>query len=170
MKTPVIIGKLVFLFLLSSQTGCEPAALAPSNNCSNLLAIYAPYAPVKIDIMPLTEVVFANGAQGASQLKVYVSLVDSFDCQRKTPGMFRLELYEYVQRSADPKGRRVVVWPDIDLTDAAKNNEYWRDFFRAYEFNLDFTAQRKQSYILQVTCFCPNGKRLSNDFLLEHPK
>jgi len=83
------------------------------------------------------------------------------------PGVFRFELYERVVRSAEPKGRRIVIWPDIDLTGAAENNEYWRDFLRAYEFNLPFEAQIKQCYILQVTYLSPSGKRLSAELSLE---
>jgi hypothetical protein len=94
-------------------------------------------------------------------------LLDSFGCQVKSAGVFRFELYERVERSAEPKGRRVVIWPDIDLIDAAANNENWRDFLRAYEFNLDFDLQGSQNYVLQVTCLCPGGKRLSAEFGLE---
>ena len=75
-----------------------------------------------------------------------VSLLDPFDCQIKSPGVFRFELYEYVQRSAEPKGQRVIIWPDIDLTECSENNNHWRDFLRAYEFNLDFGPQRNQCY------------------------
>jgi hypothetical protein len=95
-------------------------------------------------------------------------LLDSFDCQIKTPGIFRFELYKYVRRSAEPKGKRIAIWPDIDLTGTTENNNYWRDFLRAYEFNLDFVPKRNQSYILQATCLCPNGKHLSADFVLKY--
>ena len=132
------------------------------------LSIYTRYAPVKIDIMPLTEFVSAGNTEEGAKINVYVSLLDSFGCQVKSAGVFRFELYERVERSAEPKGRRVVIWPDIDLTDAAANNENWRDFLRAYEFNLDFDPQGSQSYVLQVTCLCPGGKRLSAEFGLEH--
>jgi hypothetical protein len=80
-------------------------------------------------------------------------------------------LYEYVQRSAQPKGARLFLWPDIDLTNPAKNNEYWLDFLRAYQFTLDFEPQTtNQAYILQVTCLCPHGSRLSSDILLKPSK
>ncbi|MGD8786858.1 MAG: hypothetical protein PVJ60_05500, partial [Phycisphaerales bacterium] len=58
--------------------------------------------------------------------------------------------------------------PDVDLTDPAKNNEYWRDFLRAYEVNLPFESTGNQSYILEVTSLCPNGRRLSSEFILRH--
>jgi hypothetical protein len=118
------------------------------------------YAPAEIDIMPLTR--FAGvGSSEPSKMELYVSLLDSFGSQIKAPGVFRFELYEHVSRSAQPKGRRVSIWPDIDLSDPMRNNSYWRDFLRAYEFNLDFEPTPGQSYILQVTCLCAGGKRIS---------
>ena len=131
---------------------------------------YTPYAPGKIDILPLTEFGSTDETERASKIKVYVSLLDPFNCQMKAPGVFRFELYEYAQRSAEPKGRRIVIWPDIDLTDAVENNNYWRDFLRAYEFNLDFEPQGHQNYILQVTFLCPSGKRLSAELALKDTK
>jgi hypothetical protein len=118
--------------------------------------------------MPLTEFTTTNNGEKPSQIKVYVSLLDSFDCQIKAPAVFRFELYDKVLRSAEPKGKRVLIWPDIDLKDAAKNNEYWRDFLRAYEFDLPCEPENNKSYILQITSLCPDGKRLSADFALEY--
>jgi hypothetical protein len=122
---------------------------------------------VKIDILPLTEVIGASGARRAG-IDVYVSLLDPFGSQIKSPGKFRFELYEYVQRSAEPKGRRVFMWEEVDLTDPTINNESWHEYFHAYEFNLDFEQAGSRDYRLEVTCMCPNGKRLSSEFTLRH--
>ena len=168
MKTVAIVLQVFIFALLLVEAGCEPAASdlpAPTDSVSNLPSAYT---PAKVDIMPLTEFVTTDDALDASKLKVYVSLLDSFDSQIKSPGVFRFELYEYVQRSAEPKGGRIIIWPDIDLTEPSENNDYWRDFLRAYEFNLDFGPQRNQNCILQVTFLCPSGKRLSADFALKH--
>ena len=166
---------LFFWVLLLPQAGCEsvqaPVELpSETDNSLNQLPVHASYMPVKVDIMPLTEFIRAGDVGEMSGIKVYVSLLDAFDCQLKAPAVFRFELYEYVQRSAQPKGRRIAIWPDIDLTEPGINNEYWRDFFRAYEFNLDFVPKRNQSYILQVTSLCPTGKRLSAEVSLKHTK
>jgi hypothetical protein len=88
----------------------------------------------------------------------------------KSPGVFRFELYEKVPRSAEPKGKRISKWPDIDLTDAVENNARWRDYLRAYEFTLPLESETGQSHILQATCLCPNGKRLSAEFALAKEK
>jgi hypothetical protein len=85
----------------------------------------------------------------------------------KAPGSLRFELYEYIPRSAQSKGPRLTLWPDIDLTDPAQNNKYWRDFLRAYEFTLDTQAGRDKAYILEVTCLCPDGRRLSGEYVLK---
>ena len=168
MKTAVLTLKIFFLCLLLVEVGCESSleTVGLSSNAS----VYTYYAPVKIDIMPLTEFVSTGDGEEGTRINVYVSLLDSFGCQKKTPGVFRFELYEKVPRSAEPKGKRIVIWPDIDLTDAAENNSYWRDFLGAYEFNLDIETQSRQSCILQVTCLCPDGKRLLDEFGFEHTK
>ena len=168
MKTIGVMLQIVFLVSLLFEAGCESVP-AKTNNGSDI-SVYARYAPVKVDIVPLTEFVDVSDVEDASRIKVYVSLLDSFGCQVKSPGVFRFELYERVQLSAEPKGRRVVIWPDIDLTGVAKNNEHWRDFLRAYEFDLDFEPRSNQSYILQVTHLCPRGRRLSSEFVLKHTR
>ena len=169
MKAVGVILQVFFFVLLLVGAGCEPV---PSESLSETaqLSVYTRYTPVKIDIMPLTEFIWVGDDEEPSKIRVYVSLLDAFDCQMKTPAVFRFELYEYIQRSAEPKGGRIIIWPDIDLIDTVENNQHWRDFLRAYEFNLDFEPESNQSYILQATCLCPDGKRLSAEFGLKHTK
>ena len=83
----------------------------------------------------------------------------------KAPGTLRFELYEHVQRSAEPKGQRIAIWTDIDLTDATENNRYWQDFLRAYEFTLRTDASRNKTYVLEATFLRPSG-RLTTEWLL----
>ncbi len=125
------------------------------------------YGPARIEILPLTELTDAPGGQQGTQLTIYVSLLDAFGSQIKAPGTLRFELYEYIQRSAQTKGQRIAIWPDIDATSPSDNQEYWRDFLRAYEFTLVGQAPKGATYVLQVTCMVPGGKRLTNDFLLK---
>jgi hypothetical protein len=171
MKTSTVILQILLFSLLLMQTGCETAPsnseiTSESRDELNKLSLYISYSQVKIDIMPLTEIIKTGEAQQA-QINIYVSLLDAFNSQIKAPGTFRFELYDYVQLSAEPKGKRIVLWPDIDLTDPVINNEYWRDFLRAYEFNLPFTGGPKQNYILEATCLCPSGKRLSDEIIFK---
>jgi hypothetical protein len=168
MAYAIVVIVQIFLLLLGGA-GCEPAATESPSRTDSGFNQPSEYSPVKVDIMPLTEFTIAGNGEKLSKIKVYVSLLDAFDCQIKTPAVFRFELYDKVPRSAKPKGRRILIWPDIDLNDAVKNNEHWRDFLRAYEFNLPFEPESNESYILQVTSLCPGGKRLSAEFVLNTP-
>lgn len=156
---------VVTFLLLLVGAGCEPTGVKLSSTPDSGTNQLSEYSPAKVDVMPLTEFVAGND-ENPSKIKVYVSLLDAFGCQIKAPAVFRFELYQRVFRSARPKGKRVLIWPDIDLNDAAKNNEYWKDFLRAYEFDLPFEPESDHSYILQVTSLCPSGRRLSADFVL----
>jgi len=166
MKKIAVIAQMFLLFLV--VTGCEPKNAELSTSADSGLNQLSEYVPVKVDIMPLTEFTSAGDGEKPSKIKVYVSLLDAFDCQIKTPAVFRFELYGRVPRSAEPKGRRVFIWPDINLNNAAKNNEHWQDFLRAYQFDLPFEPKANQSYILQATSLCPGGRRLSAEFALKH--
>jgi len=178
MKATAVLLQMFFFISLLAQAGCEePPAddsirtkSSPKADNDFDVSIYAPYAPVKIDITPLTGFISPASGDGAPEMNVYVSLLDSFACQIKSPGIFRFEMYEHIQRLAEPKGGRIAIWPDLDLTDAVENNKYWRDFLRAYQFNLPFEPASNQSYILQVTFLCPTGKRLSDEFTLKYTK
>ena len=184
MRAIAILLQIFFLIFLLVGAGCQrplihPATGAETDNDFKKLSVYSLFAPAKINIMPLTEFISADNArqanppwlawrsQVATGINLYVSLLDSFGTQIKSPCVFRFELYQRVQRSSEPKGRRVIIWPDIDLTDPAANNEYWLDFLRAYEFDLPFEPDAGQSYILQVMCLCPNDRRISAEFALK---
>jgi hypothetical protein len=123
------------------------------------------FSPVGVSILPLTELTHPTGDQGR-RLNVFVSLQDAFGSQMKAPGTFRIELYDYVQRSAEPKGQRIAIWPDIDLTNPAENQKYWRDFLRAYEFTVPAQISPDKTYVLEVTCMIPAGRRLSAEWML----
>jgi len=174
MKTLTIGLQMIVFLLVMAEAGCEQAQLVsespPKADNDFDFSTYTSYDPVKVDIMPLTEFVSPGDAEGTPKINVYVSLLDSFGSQKKSPGIFRFEMYEHVQRSAEPKGGRSAIWPDVDLTNAAENNKYWRDFLRAYQFNLPFEPSGNQTYILQVTFLCPTGKRLSDEFTLKHTR
>ena len=170
MKTAVKILQSLLLTTVLLSSGCRTPARnidisEQTSNNLDILSLYMRYAPVKTNIMPLTEFI-SNGDTQLAHIDLYISLIDSFDTQIKSPGVFRFELYEYVPRSAEPKGGRVKKWDDYDLSDTITNNQYWRDFLRAYEFDLPFDAPFNQNYILRVTFLCPGGKRLLNEFVL----
>ena len=168
MKVAAVVFRILLFIFLLAAAGCGQFSgrTSKADNDLNKLSAYSRFAPDRINIMLLTEFINTDNIRQIS-IKPYVSLLDSFGSQIKSPGIFRFELYQRALRSAEPKGKRVVIWQDIDLTEPALNQEYWRDFLRAYEFDLPFELDVNQSYILQVTCQCPNGRRLSAEFALK---
>lgn len=167
-RVPIFLLSLAFAL---AETGCQPGIPSAGPTAENEdgpieAAPCTRYAPVKLDIAPLTEFLPADKTQ-RPRIKLYVSLLDPFGSQIKSPGRFRFELYEHVQRSAEPKGRRLAIWPELDLTDPVTNNEYWQDFLRAYEFTLPLDQAAGASHVLQVTFFCPSGRRITSEFTLE---
>ena len=161
---------LISLFLnLSCEQSSTPSDPIVQDESEQSIIAYSEYFPVKIDIIPLTEFIDKSDGQQA-EINLYVSLLDAFGSQLKSPCIFRFELYQRIQRSSELKGKRAIIWPDIDIIDPAINNGYWRNFLRAYEFNLPFQPESNQDYILEVTCLCPNNKRLTAEFSLIRPK
>lgn len=174
MKPLSKILRVLFLTLLFLNIGCEQPeetnkTTANANKVIDKLSFYTRYTPIKIDIMPLTEFVRIENAQQPN-VDAYVSLLDQFGSQIKSPAIFRFELYEYIPRSAEPKGKRAIIWQDFDLTDPFTNNDHWLDFLRAYQFSLPCELTGKRDYILQLTCLCPNGRRLSSEITLRNTK
>jgi hypothetical protein len=182
MKQTIFSRILILFVVILLMIGCQRQATVKESATkpkegqsvaaviSDIVGVYSAYAPAKLEILPLTEFAGQGGSQPPSRLSVYVSLLDSFGCKTKSPGIFRIELYEFVQRSSEPKGQRLAFLPDVDLTDPARNNSCWRDFLRAYELNLDFQPQTGKTYMLAATFLCPGGKRLSAEFTLKTQK
>jgi len=181
----MIYDLLFFLFLLAGcsqpQPTQRPPVVEPTKTTEQNVAQPAEdtaklappaagpaFAPVKIGILPLTELSSPSDASQGGKLSVFVALLDTFGSQMKAPGVLRFELYEHIPRSAQSKGPRLTLWPDVDLTGPAQNHKYWRDFLRAYEFVLDTQASRDKTYILEVTFLCPDGRRLSGEYVLKN--
>jgi hypothetical protein len=171
MKT-IVLPMVSLACLLVVGAGCDiplPVTGTPLLG-GDAASVCTRYAPAKIDITPLTEFIAAGAGEQDWTINVYLCLLDSFGSQIKSPGVFRFELYEYVQHSAEPKGKRVAIWPDIDLADPSVNNDHWRDFLRAYQFMLPVEQPAADSYILQVSFLSPSDKRLTDEFNLKRTK
>jgi hypothetical protein len=169
MRTIGFSLKLLFFAGLVYAGGCgspESGQSLPFDFGRTDNAVYGRYGPARVDILPITTMTASRDSTGESTINVYACLLDSFDSQIKTPATFRFELFQYLQRSADPKGKRLYIWPDIELLEPAANNSHWQDFLRAYQFTLPLQQSRLagEISILRVTCLCPSGKRLSADF------
>ncbi len=150
-----------------SQTATPPKAepIAPAELCWG-------YQATDIRIVGLSGFAEPRYGQIGSQLEVVVEMLDAFGIRTKSPGVFRIELYEYMPRSGQPRGKRVFAWPDIDLTRPSDNNSCWRDFLRAYRFDLsmDIRPVIPSSYILEVTCITPAGRRFTAQSPISYPR
>jgi len=125
------------------------------------------FSPAKVEVLPLTELIAGSGeASSGCRINLYLSLVDRFGSQVKAPAIFRFELHETGLGAGDPVGTRTIIWPDFDLTSPTPNNRYWRDFLRAYQFELPFQPQQDRNYLLSVTCLLPDGRTLSTQWPL----
>ena len=151
--------KISFLFIVTVlfNFGCEKqqnttsvSMPAKPIDANSLCA----FAPSEIEILPLT------AFDSDEKLIVYINLLDAYNTKIKAPVILRFELYERTEGVLGSTGKRVLIWPDIDLTDPEQNNIYWRDFLRAYEFEFEFAPEQEQKYFLQATCITPLGQRL----------
>jgi len=124
------------------------------------------FGPERVIITPLTELAGPVDKAGIRQIRVFVKVVDGFGCDMKAPGVFRFELYQMLPRSAEQRGSRLAIWPDIDLTDPARNHQYWHQILRMYIFSLDLAVGTEGPYVLECTLMCPDGRRLSGQYLL----
>jgi hypothetical protein len=169
MLTRIFVISFVLWFLVG---GCEqPQQKAVMQNVDAAKQLEA-FGPQTLDVVGLSELKPGSDDQGTAKLTLFVRALDSFGSAVKTPCIIRVELYEYVARSPSPRGKRVEIWPDFDLTDPCKNNAQWRDYLRAYEFNLDVNSKLAAGhvYIVEVTCLSALGKRLSIQHNLSYNK
>jgi len=170
MTRKTLIPTLCLLVPLILFGGCESESgvrRPPRNVDPNSLLVYSGFLPVAVDILPLTELSAPDAQQ--PQVRVYVALLDTLGDQIKAPGAFRFELYEHIPRSADPKGARLKIWPDIELSGIDDNSAQWRDFLRAYEFAFPLDSGPRRDYVLAVTFSGPSGRRLFAETLLFRP-
>ncbi len=162
-----IFTKTIFIiFAAVIITGCGPEQKlsGEQETLNSKINLYEGFGPVKIEILPLTDLTETGKGK---KVTAYVSLLDFSGSSEKWPAAFRFELYEHVQRSVEPVGRRIKLWDDIDLKTAAKNNQYCQDFLRCYKFSLDFESSDKSNFILRTTIILVNDKRLSAQIYLK---
>ncbi len=160
----------VIAVIAITAVGCETPDNAAEPNGSLLRSrqyatpVACVFLPERIRIIGLTEIIPAAGLGDEAVLSIYLDIFDAYDSHIKAPATFRFELYEFVPRSSGPRGDRLEIWPDMDLTDGAVNNSYWQDYLRTYNFELpmDFRPAPEATYTLEVTCTTQEGRRLSD--------
>ncbi|MBN1818366.1 MAG: hypothetical protein JW828_13480, partial [Sedimentisphaerales bacterium] len=108
---------LTFFFACGCDTFPFPAQSSRTPpDVPRQLDVSQGYLPTHIRIMGLTGFKLGEYGTDTAALEVYIDMLDRFDSRIKAPGVFRLELYEYVPRSSNPRGKRIMIWDDIDLT------------------------------------------------------
>jgi len=143
--------------------GCEPDYSTSSGAVRDAITefeSFKAYQPVKVAFLPLSDVYPSDKPNQPDIIMAYIALHDIAGSAVKAPAVLRFELYQFSPRSADPKGKRLHIWDDISLNAFTDNNEYWRDYLRAYEFELQYDSREHKKYVLEVTCTCPSGARL----------
>ena len=163
-----VLAILTLALCLAGGCGPGPAEgpLAAAKPSSLPSQPSAGFAPARILIAPWTEIKGQAREDGTRRIRVFVRLVDAFGSDVKSPGVFRFELYERLAKSAEPRGKRLMIWPDFDLTAAEQNNSHWQDYVRSYEFSLDFDPSDAGPYVLEATFIPAEGRRLTNQYLL----
>lgn len=163
---------IMFLFASTAffSVGCDmrfpasdlPGEMAVHDSCA--------YAASSTHIMGLTEIVVGGDSGEAAILKVYIDMLDPFDRRIKSPGVLRLEVYDFMPRASDPRGKRLFIQPDLDITDPVDNDKYWQDHLRTYRFDipLEFSPSPGSAFIIEATFIPPGGKRLSDQFQLKY--
>lgn len=152
---------IVLAWLITS--GCETGRPRLSPGKATGEDILCGYTVERVRVIGLTEMDWDPQGESEMMLKVYLELLDFAGSSIKSPCKLQFELYQFVPRSAKPKGKRLDFWPDLDLIDRDENNRYWQDYLRAYRFDLpmSFEPSTSATYILEVTCHTGAGKRLS---------
>jgi hypothetical protein len=153
-----------------TAAGCEmpdnsaDPNISPPRSRQDTIPAACVFTPERIRIIGLTEITPDASLPDEAVLSIYVDIFDAYDSHIKAPATFRFELYEFVPRSSDPRGKRLIIWPDIDLTDGAVNNGYWHDYLRTYNFDLqiDFRPAPDTTFTVEATCITQEGKRLSD--------
>ncbi len=156
------LGNLIVLTWLIAS-GCETGRPGLYSGRTHGGDILCGYTVERVRVIGLTEMEADPQGESDVTLKVYLELLDFAGSSIKSPCKLQFGLYQFVPRSAKPKGKRLEFWPDWDLVDRDENNKHWQDYLRAYRFDLpmDFKPSTSATYVLEVTCHTGAGKRLS---------
>jgi hypothetical protein len=102
-------------------------------------------------------------------IKTLVELLNASGSATQAPCVLRFEFYEFHPRASDPRGRRLLIWPNQNLSDPDTNKEHWKEFLRGYEFflPLEFRLERGKKYVLEATCLI-NQRRYSDFFNIQY--
>jgi len=152
-----------------TATGCKSAPRAGSDEARReMLSLLM---PSRIEIVkPFTRAKSFDRDNSPDGIELLLRAVNSLD----NPGLMivghmRVELFEFVEASAEPRGRRLDYW-DIDLSSAARQKTFWNQLTQMYEFRLEVDPSvlpRQRSFVLAVTYNSPLGEHLTDHCVVD---
>ena len=128
--------------------------------------------PNRIDIVePFTRVRDFDNNGSLDGIELLMQAVNSLD----NPGLqivgnVRVELFEFVEASAEPRGARIDRW-DVDLSSVELQKKHWNQLTQMYEFRLAVDPAilpRKRKFVLAATYNTPQGEHLIDECHLEY--
>lgn len=79
--------------------------------------------------------------------------------------LYRFELYHYLPRSANPRGKRVAIWPDFNLGKPEPENPLWDPQTGSYRVCLPVPAPLSENvYLIELTEVMEN--RIGRSYLM----
>lgn len=156
---------LCCLILTVMMTGCGGSGM----DSWTLNGPKDPNTLKRMRISALTEFVQMPDQPGPMQIKAQVELLNGMDQLLKKPGKWRFELYEFHPRSSEPRGPRIIMWPDMDLGSPEIEARYWKEILRGYEFYLplEFIPNPGKKFILEAT-YMVEKRRYHNLFKIQY--
>jgi hypothetical protein len=159
----------VTLCCILALAGCKSTPDTTSETArQDMLALLM---PSRLEIVkPFTRLRSFDDDDVADGVEVLLRAVNALD----NPGLMivgtvRVELFEYVPASAEPKGRRLEQWI-VDLTTVEQQRAHWNQLTQMYELklgvNLDVIPKAGR-FVLAVTYTSPLGEHLTDQFVLE---
>ncbi|MEK6676362.1 MAG: hypothetical protein AABZ47_11995 [Planctomycetota bacterium] len=128
--------------------------------------------PQRIQIVePFTRVRSFDDDDSLDGIELLVQAVNALD----DPGLMvvgniRVELYEYLPASGEPRGRLLEHW-DVDLSTAKDQKVFWNKMTQMYEFRMAVDPTLippAEQYVLGVTYTSPLGEHLTDDCLIRY--
>lgn len=170
-ENPVTRDHLGILFLL---VGLAPAACTPKPDQTldpGERQMMSLLLPTRIEIVePFTSVRRFGEAEEPRGVELLLQAVNALD----NPGLMivgrvRVELFDYVKASAEPKGRRLDYW-NIELATTEQQRLYWDSITQMYRFRLALDPAAippAEKYLLSVTYVPPLGEILTDECVIQ---
>lgn len=119
------------------------------------------YEPVKMELLPGTELISTRDPGRYDQIKVVLAVYNDLKDRDRGFGTFQFEARQYRKAEADRRGERWGFW-EIPVTTPEELAKYWDPILRMYEFRLDCqnTIPQLKKAVLEVTLQCVSGRRL----------